>query len=451
LASNGGWVPAAHLRLLSLKLCALARREIRRLLVMMPPRHGKSSLISEWFPVWYLGWNPDHRVILTSYESDYAAEWSRKVRDHLDEWGPSLFGIRVRPDVSSRARWSIDDHAGGMYAQGAGGAITGKGADLLIVDDPIKNDQDARSEAFRKHQWEWLQSTALSRLEPNGVAVIIMTSWHLDDIGQRIQAGKLGGHDWTILKLPAVAEVAEPAWPDGMGRAVGDALWPERFDADALANLKAQAGRYWWSALYQQTPIPAEGALFKAHWFSIIDTAPDPATVSSAIRFWDCASTQDGGDWTAGVLLLHTTDGRVILAHTVRAQVGPGQVDQLIRDTAAADAKRYGIRLKIREEEEGGSAGKAVTYSRKKTLAAFDYAGRRATGPKEVRWQGLARYAELHGIALVRGGWTDAFLDELCAVPHAAHDDQADAAAGAYAELEAPTPTIREVPIDGYW
>jgi hypothetical protein len=150
LASNRKWHPARHLRVLDRKLLDVARGRCPRLMVMMPPRHGKSTLTSETFPAWFLGRFPHKRVILTSYEADFAASWGRKARDLLDEWGPSVFGVRVRATSSAANRWDLDGHAGGMQTAGMGGAITGKGADLLVIDDPVKNDEEARSPTVRQ-------------------------------------------------------------------------------------------------------------------------------------------------------------------------------------------------------------------------------------------------------------------------------------------------------------
>ena len=227
----------------------------------MPPRHGKSNFISEWFPVWYLGTYPDHRVLLASYEADFAAEWGAKVRDHLTEHGHH-FDIQVSELSHARHRFDIVAHKGGMRCAGVGGPITGKGANLLIIDDPIKNDKEARSETHREHQWDWLLSTARTRLEPGGVMVIVMTPWHQDDLSGRIRAGKLKGHPWVHVNFPAIAVNDEPE----IGRKEGEPLWAERFDANALEEqrqgmLQEGKGAFWWSALYQCDPQPDEGTV----------------------------------------------------------------------------------------------------------------------------------------------------------------------------------------------
>lgn len=227
-----------------------------------PPRHGKSELISKYLPAWFLGTFPDKRVILASYEADFAATWGRRSRSLLEQYG-SWFGVKVSASSSAADRWDIHGREGGMMTAGVGGPITGKGANLLLVDDAVRNAEDAASKTYRDKTWEWWRSTAYTRLEPGGTAIVIMTRWHEDDLAGRIlaDARQDGGEDWTIVNLPALAEADDP-----LGREVGEALWPERFDEAALQTIQRTLGSYLWSALYQQRPVPAEGALFKAAW-----------------------------------------------------------------------------------------------------------------------------------------------------------------------------------------
>ena len=184
--SKGKWIPARHLLYTSKKLVDVSARRIKGLIVTEPPRHGKSELISKYFPAWYLGLFPDERIILTSYEADFAASWGRKARDIIEEYGEELFGIQVRQDSSAANRWGIQGYEGGMNTAGAGGPITGKGGNLIIIDDPFKNAEEANSKTIRDKVWEWYKSTLYTRLEPNGVLVIIQTRWHEDDLVGRL-------------------------------------------------------------------------------------------------------------------------------------------------------------------------------------------------------------------------------------------------------------------------
>ena len=261
IASNGRWMPARHLTYLdnaiSDSIEAAQRGELEGLVVSMPPQHGKSELCSRYLPAWYLGRFPDRRVILTSYEADFATSWGRKARDLLEHWG-YLFGVRVHRKSGAANRWDIDRREGGMTAAGVGGPITGKGAHLLIIDDPIKNDEEARSASFREKQWQWWQSVATTRLRPGALIVLIQTRWNRDDLtGRVLKQAEETGHQWRVVKFPALAEEH-----DVLGRQPGEALWPEVFTRERLDKVRDSHTNYYWQALYQQNPV-AEGS---AEW-----------------------------------------------------------------------------------------------------------------------------------------------------------------------------------------
>ena len=183
--SNGQWKMARHHAYMDRLLCQLAKRKIRRLVVEMPPRHGKSLLGSQYFPAWWLGTFPEDNVILTSATGDLAFDFSTKARDTLIEFGHSAFGVRVRPDRSASRRWQLTD-GGGLRAAGVGTSIVGHGADLFIVDDYLKDVQAALSETQRNHIHSWFHSVASTRMSPDGVIVIIATRWHPDDLIGRL-------------------------------------------------------------------------------------------------------------------------------------------------------------------------------------------------------------------------------------------------------------------------
>jgi len=392
-----------------------------RVLVTMPPRHGKSETCSHWFPTWFLGHFPEERIILSSYEATFAASWGRKVRDSLNEaHAQGLFAHGVRAAVSSVSEWQVEGHGGGMITAGVGGAITGRGGHLLI-DDPVKNAEEANSQTYRDRTWEWYLSTALTRVEPGCWQLLIQTRWHEDDL-----AGRLLGQapdDWAVVNLPALAEEQDP-----LGREPGAPLWPARFDTAALAERKTNLGSYWWNALYQQRPSAREGGFFKREWFPIVEAAPAQAV---RVRRWDAASTEAGGDYTVGLCMALTSDGVFYIEDVQRDQLSPAGVEQLILQTAQTD----GAQVRIREEQEPGSAGKAVVTTRAGKLRGFDYRGRRSTGEKTLRAGPFAAQAEAGNVRLVKGLWNRALLDELCAFPHGAHDDQVDTCSGAFDDL----------------
>ena len=207
--------------------------------------------------------------MLTSYAADFAATWGRKARDVIAEHGEAVFGIRIREDVAARDEWEVEKtfdggatwHSteGGMKTAGVGGPITGRGANLIIVDDPIKNAEEAFSSTVREKIWDWFNSTLMTRIEPGCRVIIIMTRWHEDDlVGRLITQMAEGGEQWDLINLPALAEANDP-----LGRKEGEALWPERYNEEDLAQIRAKRGEYWFSALYQQRPTPVGAAMFK--------------------------------------------------------------------------------------------------------------------------------------------------------------------------------------------
>jgi predicted phage terminase large subunit-like protein len=266
LVTEGAWKPARHLAYLNSAIVesieAAAAGQQDGLVVSMPPQHGKSELCSKYLPAWYLGVHPDRRVILTSYEADFAASWGRKARDLLDQNG-RLFGVRVSRAASAASRWDLERYGGGMMTAGVGGPITGKGAHLLIVDDPVKNDEEARSATARERQWEWWQSVATTRMRPGGLVIVIQTRWHRDDLtGRILEHARRKNQKWRQVKFPAIAEEN-----DILGRSSGEALWPQMYSIERLRA--AQAGRtaYYWQALYQQNPQAEGGSEWPAEYF----------------------------------------------------------------------------------------------------------------------------------------------------------------------------------------
>jgi len=272
LASRGRWQMAAHLTMLDRALTEIAAGRLKRLIVEMPPRHGKSELLGRYLPPWWLGTYPNHRVLYASYEARQARHYGRLARDVFDEWGPVVFGLCVGTGSAAADMWSVAGCEGGMFTAGAGGPLTGKGADLLIVDDPVKNAEQALSETYRRRTWDWFQSTALTRLEPGGAAIVNMTRWHHDDLVGRLKQEETA-HRWRTLHFPAICIA-----PDELGRQPGDALWPQRFPLHdcidehgalrlGLESIRAEKPTSWWQALYQQQPSRHETLLWPREYF----------------------------------------------------------------------------------------------------------------------------------------------------------------------------------------
>ncbi len=229
-----------------------------------PPRHGKSEYWSKWAAAWYRCTFPGNRLILTSYEAFFAKQWGRKVRSLVEEHG-HYFGVEIQADNRSASEWSIKGFdEGSMQTAGAGGALTGKGAHLLIVDDPIKNAEEARSMHCLDSLWDWWESTVMTRLEPGGLIILMATRWHeRDPSGRVIDAAEKGiGEPITRIRFSALAEEG-----DILGRKPGEALWPFRYSRAKLEEMREGKSAYWWNALYQQRPTQHEGAEWPDEYF----------------------------------------------------------------------------------------------------------------------------------------------------------------------------------------
>ena len=336
-----------HLDLINTTLLKVRERAIKRLILTLPPRHGKSETTSKAFPVNVLINNPRLRVMLATYAAEFSAQWGRKARDLMAEVG-EWYGLKVRDDVAARDAWEISKFdtnlmrwvptGGGMVTAGIGGPLTGRGGDLVIVDDPVKNSEEAFSEVYREKTWEWFTSTLYTRLEPNAPIILIQTRWHEDDLaGRLITQMEAGGEHWDVINLPAIAMENDP-----LGRAEGEALWPERYPIEKLREIEQTIGPYWFAALYQQTPIPVGKGLFQREWLRRYEEAehvyllrqPDGSVVlhpkAHCIKFSTmdlAASTKTTADFTVLSTWAQTPNKDLLLLDTRKVRLeGPDQL-----------------------------------------------------------------------------------------------------------------------------
>jgi len=255
----GREMQAPHLDIIDRIYQRIDAGERLRVMVTMPPRAGKSRRTSRWGPVWYLRRQPEHRFMLASYAAHLADDHGRWVRNTITEHAPTL-GINLKYGSQAANRFDIDRHEGGMVTAGVGGALTGRGAHVAAVDDPFKGSEDASSPTQRDRVWDWWQSVLLTRLEPQGSVLLVNTRWDEDDLSGRLL--KEEPEDWIVIDLPALALSAD----DPLGRQPGEALWPERFNAEDYARIRKSVGeRVWWS-LYQQKPRPMSGGVWNQAW-----------------------------------------------------------------------------------------------------------------------------------------------------------------------------------------
>jgi len=288
--AKGGWIDGKHLRLIASKLHDVVEGKIKKIIFTMPPRHGKSEMITKKFPAWFLLQNPDKEIIISSYSADLAFDFSRIARQTFEEH-QGMFGVQLAEDNQSVRVWGIEGHRGGLMAAGVGGPITGRGFHIGIVDDPFKNRQEANSPTIREKVWDWYRSVFRTRAYPaNSAIIIVMTRWHEDDLIGRLLAEQ--PEEWEVINLPAYAEQN-----DTIGREEGETLWPEWFPKKDYESIKKDIGSYEWMALYQQRPTSQGGNIFKQEWFNWVDNIPDDLRIYQNIDL--AASSKTESDYFA--------------------------------------------------------------------------------------------------------------------------------------------------------
>jgi len=405
--------------------------EIKRLIITMPPRHGKSELISRLLPAYFLLRNPAKSVSIASYSFSLAQTLARAARDNFVNTGG-----RIKEDAGAIAHWQTSS-GGGCWSVGVGGSLTGKGAHLMLLDDPIKDSEEASSLAMRDKLFEWYGSTFYTRQEPNAAIVIIQTRWHEDDLTGRLLAAEYSSRDaehWHIVSLPALYEsdhhdLFPPSCsvePDFRNEE-GEALCPERYPVRRLLHTKSQIGGYSWDALYMQRPTSPSGVLFDVTKLQVVDAGP--REVKTRVRAWDKAATPGGGDWTAGVRLSKTSEGIYYIEDVCRGQWNTADRDRMIRFTAEFVD---GEKVKIYGEQEPGSAGVSDAAAFVRLLSGFAVKTERASGSKEIRADGFSAQVNAGNVRLIRGDWNKDFVEEMRQFPRGKHDDQVDAASLAF-------------------
>lgn len=398
------------------------------LLSEFPPRHGKSLTLTRFLPTWFLGRNPEYRVMSVSYAASLANKSSRLARNLMSSpWFRAIFpGVDVDPLSHAADAWNLYDREGGMDAMGVLGGATGKGAHLLLCDDLMKNREEAESEVMRDKTWDALTDDLLTRLEPGGAVVLNATRWHQDDPNGRalIKLKQVYGDKFVHLRFPAYAETN-----DILGRKVGEALWPERYPIEVLKRIEQSMGTYSWSALYMQNPVPAEGGIFKRAWFHKVSTTPE---IVHTVRYWDLAmSSRETADYTVGVKIGQAQDGHYYILDVTRFQLEWGDVVPKIAEVAIAD----GANVMIGVEEAGFMSRAIQELNQDHRLHGFAVFGYPVDRDKVTRALPFAARLSAGTVHVVDNYWTDDYLDEMCSFPNGAHDDQVDASSGAWAMI----------------
>jgi predicted phage terminase large subunit-like protein len=397
-----------------------------RISVNMPPRHGKSEYLSKYFPAWFLCKYPNKRVIITSYETTFAQSWSRKIRDIISEHGENLFDIKIDPSNSAAGSFGIDGRSGSLQAVGAGGAITGKGADLIIIDDPIKNDAEANSQTMRDNLWDWYRSTVYTRLEPSGSLILVMTRWHEDDLCSRILADDIN-YEWNRISLPALAEAN-----DILGRNVGEALWRERFNEDKITEIQNNVGEYWFNSLYQQSPSSPKGRIFKRGDFKYynVDESGNIYSLNNGeislhrddlrvfITLDLAVSQKESADYTAAIVFAADKDSNIIILDAVKERFETLKHLELTKNLynkwkpnlIGIESVQYQYSL-IEAAMKYGLPVKALKPSADKLTRALPMQAKLNAGKVFLPAQSI---------------WANELVEELASFPNGKHDDLVD-------------------------
>jgi predicted phage terminase large subunit-like protein len=388
------------------------RGEIDRLMLLVPPRHGKSELASRRFPARYLGRFPHRHFISSSATGTLAEDFGRDVRNIIA--GPEyqvLYETRLAEDSKAKGRWNTND-GGAYYAVGVGAAIMGRGAHVFMIDDPFGTMADARSETERKNVWDWYTGTVYNRLEENGAIVLINHRMHADDLTGMLRTQQAAGGDkWEIVELK----------PDMQA---GIALWPEKYPIKALERIRRNTTPQDWSALYLQNPTPDEGTYFKDDWLRAYTSLPakDTLTIYGAS---DYAVTENGGDFTVHVVVGLDPDDRMYLLDLWRGQTqGDVWIDAFCDLVTLWKPQGWA--------EETGQIRASIgpfLEERMRKRKAYVYRQQFPTrGDKAVRAQSIRGRMALNGLYVpTTQPWYPTFRSELLSFPAGKHDDQVDA------------------------
>lgn len=403
-----------------------------RLAISMPPQEGKSERCSRTFPLWVLLAKPETRIAIASYSDTAARRFSRRVRDDIRTH--TNLGLRVRQDLANQSEWQLQNHAGGVYAVGMGGSLTGRPVDLLIIDDPVKDRAEADSLAYRERAWDWWTEVGSTRLAPGAPVVVIQTRWHQDDLTGRLLTAD-DGHLWRVINLPAQAED-----DDQLGRAPGEYLISSRGRTEAQWEaIKIRSGSRTWNALYQGRPAPSEGGILQRSWWRQYPVAPwimnedSTRTLPNATQIltsWDMAfKANSNSDFVVGQVWARR-GGEALLLDQIRARLTFTETISAVR-TLAARWPQANLHL-----VEDAANGTAIIDTLRRSLPGIVPVTPHES--KEARASAISPWVEAGNVILpspMLAPWVGDLIEEAAAFPNGTHDDQVDAMSQALTRL----------------
>jgi len=408
------------------------RGEVKRLMIFMPPRHGKTKMVSMYFPAWYLGRNPSHEVIFTSYNFERAKDVGRDIRNQLDD--PTH--RRVFPDceisADSKGVTSLaTDQGGHCFSVGIGGGVTGRGAHLFIVDDPLKGRKEAESAAHRKTIQDWFLSVAYTRLAPNGIIILVTTRWHFDDLAGYLREEKKH-ENWTIIEFPAVA-----VKDDILGRKPGDALWPTRYPIQVLDVIKETIGTREWNALYQQNPLPGEGGTFQLEWFRRYRVSDHPwrrevpmlavEDIKQVVCSWDTAFKAKELNDPSACTVWAITDAGYYLLYVVNRKLEYPDLKRFVIKTWKDNSEKYREKGVVPVLIEDKASGQSLIQDLRRNEKKMDIIAIKTKGDKEVRAAEISAIVEAGKVHIpVLIPWLVDFETQIAQFPYSKYDDIVD-------------------------
>lgn len=438
LSVDAGYRPRAHLEYVS-KVIAEAVADVeqghsRRLIIEMPPRSGKSTLCTQHTPAWLLREHPSWPIALVSHDPSLAVSWGRQIRRWVE--AGQVGDVQIAPDAGAVSEWQTTA-GGGVLSRSTRGSLTGRGAKVMLIDDPHKDFVEAHSEIERQRVWDWWLSVAQTRLEPPSLVIVVMTRWHEDDLVGRLLSTDHEGDpdDWTVVRIDAVAEDED----DVLGRAPGEPLISPLLDetveeaASRWEEVKRAVGTYVWSALYQQRPAPAGGSIFDVGWWRYWTTdpgkvsadgrvvlLPDIGPGATQVESWDMAfKDTKASDYVVGQRWARIGPNRFLLAQ-VRGRWSFTETLRQVQEFADPH-----VPTRLVEDKANGTA---VLDTLREVLDGLIPINPK--DGKEARARAVTPEVEAGNVLLPHPSeevWVNDLLSELRHFPHDAHDDQVDA------------------------
>ena len=455
--NNGYWQPRDFDVLIIELLQYALQGRVSKILLGVPSRHGKSTLISKNFASYFLAHFPNDKVILTAYSQGLASEFGGQVKDVLNYYGGlSPYKVSLSTDSKAKNKFKLNHpYHGQMLAVGAGGSILGFGAGLFIVDDPIKNVADAESKVKQQRLADWFGGTAKTRLErrSNGlppIMLVIAQRLHLKDLHGIIReteptidaktglqilrnGGTIDPNTWIDLNIPAICDSPD----DLLGREIGEALWPAQRSTEWLMAERKAMGSYLFNAIYQGQPVERDGNIFKREWFMDDRThqiynqinRDELPTDLPMMRYWDFAASGKDGDQTSGLLTGYDGENLYFI-DLVHGNWSSNEVLKRFKKTAHRDGR--GVLIKIEQEPGSGSKLLISRFRNEKSLRKYHIRADKVHLKKNVRSFDLEAIAEDHRCYFVKADWNIDLIDQLVSFTgkEGASDDMVDTATG---------------------